>query len=82
MKIVGFIIIFFTVLIAMRWWSAHQRRQADLEQKEKEEKTQALRGESVVRCVRCEAHVPKSTAIMNESGWVCKDTNACKPSKS
>jgi hypothetical protein len=81
MKIIGFILIFFTVLLAMRWWSAHQRRQEELEKKEAEAKAHALRGEPVVRCARCSAHVPKSLALMSETGWVCKD-DACKPSKS
>jgi hypothetical protein len=82
MKIVGFILIFFSVLLAMRWWSAHQRRQEELEKKEAEAKAYALRGEPVVRCARCNAHIPKSTALMIENGWQCKDESSCKPSKS
>ncbi len=77
MKIVGLVILFFCVLLAMRWWSAHQSRR---DREEEDAPAQPQRPELFVRCARCNAHVPKSLALAKGADWVCLDSQ-CAPSK-
>jgi uncharacterized protein len=71
MKIIVFLIVFFAILLAMRWWSAHQRASED--RAREDQKRKPGEGEAVVRCIKCGVHIPKSNALMVGSGWRCAD---------
>jgi hypothetical protein len=79
MKIVAFIVVFFTILLAMRWWSSHQaaqKRKQDREAEREKEKVDAF-----VQCARCQAHVPRASALLTNGKWKCLDPQ-CGTTKS
>jgi hypothetical protein len=83
MKIVAFLLVFFGILLAMRWWSALQAKKEskeEAEQKSKEDyaRAEAAKADAFVRCVRCDAHVPKREALFAEGQWRCLDSQCAK----
>ena len=70
-KIIFWIVVVFAVLFALRLWNAAKaRRRADA-MKEQAKGTV----ERMVRCERCGVYIPRTDALVVETGYVCGDAN-------
>ena len=71
-KIIFWIVVFFLVLLALRMFSAHQTKR---ERQEREKRERAAANEPMIRCGRCGVYLPKSNAVITETGYGCGDAN-------
>lgn len=78
MKIVAFLLVFFGILLAMRWWNvwqaAKQKREQEAAQKEDARRAAAAQTDAFVRCARCDAHVPRRESLFADGKWKCLDS--------
>jgi len=71
-KIIFWVVVFFLILLALRMFSAHQTKR---ERRDREKRERAAANEPMIRCGRCGVYLPKSSAVMTETGYGCGDAH-------
>jgi uncharacterized protein len=72
-KIVFWIVVFFVILLGLRFLNLGRSRQSSRDRERRERPRELPPAEPTVRCEACGVYLPRSEAVATDTGFRCGD---------
>jgi uncharacterized protein len=72
-KIVFWIVVFFVILLGLRFLNGARSRQSSRDRESRERPRELPPAEPTVRCEACGVYLPRSEALATDTGFRCGD---------